>query len=64
MQKRFSWTMGSSGSSRSLQLDVGESLLELGLLPRLLELEYSETDDTGDAFVTFVTATHNPGPSF
>jgi hypothetical protein len=35
--------------------------MELGLLPRLKKLEYSETDDAGDAFATFVTACQNSG---
>jgi hypothetical protein len=35
--------------------------MELGLLTRLKELEYSETDDPGDAFVAFVTACQNAG---
>ena len=45
--------------SRSLQLEEGESPLEL--LPELKELSYSAFDDDGDAFMGFVDARRNVG---
>ena len=38
--------------SRSLQLDDGETLMDV--FPELQELSYSANDDTGDAFTAFV----------
>ena len=45
--------------SRCLQLDNGE--LPLELLPELHELTYSGSDDTGDAFTSFIDARLNAG---
>jgi hypothetical protein len=45
--------------SRCLQLDDGE--LPLELLPKLQELTYTGTGDTGDAFTSFVEARHSAG---
>jgi len=45
--------------SRSLQLEEGESPLEL--LPELKELSYSAFNDDGDAFMGFVEARRNVG---
>ena len=45
--------------SRSLRLDDGEYPLEL--LPELVELTYSGSGDTGDAFTSFIDARQNAG---
>ena len=43
--------------SRCLQSEDGE--LVLGLLPKLQELTFSQYDDNGDAFTSFINARQN-----
>jgi hypothetical protein len=45
--------------SRCLELDDGE--LPSELLPKLQELTYSESGNTGDAFASFIDARRNAG---
>jgi hypothetical protein len=47
------------GLSRSLRLEDGE--LPLELLPELQELTYSGSDDTGNAFTSFINSRQNAG---